>query len=173
MRCSQLTARGEPCRNGPVEGSDRCASHLRLTGAKHTLTREVADRLVLLIRAGNHVGVACMAAGVPKPTFYRWWHRGDPAGTDSRDAGFRELRERVEQAKAEGEAQLVTRVAADATRNVTSAIWLLERLHPERWARVTQREAVPSSGDESLAAAVDPFAEFDELAEARAKRVAQ
>jgi hypothetical protein len=171
VRCSQLTAKGTPCRNWAVEGSDRCVSHLRMTGPKSGLTPQLAEKLAQMIAAGNHTTVACAALGIAKSTFYDWWARGDPTRDEPRDAGFRAFRERIEQAKAEGEAQLVLRIRQDATRNVQSAIWLLERTHPERWARVSQREAVPSSSDQSLEEAADPFAEFDELAEARRRRV--
>lgn len=172
MKCTQLTAAGQRCRSNAVEGSDRCSSHLRLTGPKTKLTPELTTQISRLISAGNHVGVACAASGVSRATFYVWWNRGDPDGDEGRDAGYRAFRAQVEKARAEGESTLVLRIAADATRNAESAKWLLERSFPERWARVSQREkdeagqnvaALPDADD-------DPFREVDELAEQRLRR---
>jgi hypothetical protein len=168
MRCSQLTAAGERCRSNAVEGSDRCSSHLSLTGPKTKLTPELTRQIAGLIAAGNHIGVACSASGVSRASFYVWWNRGDPFGEEENDAGYRDFRSTIEKARAEGETTLVLRVASDATRNAESAKWLLERSFPERWARISQREKdehapVPDVDD-------DPFREVDELAEQRLRR---
>lgn len=169
--CNQTTAAGTPCRNRAVEASDRCVAHLRLNGRKSTLTPEVAGLIVQMIQAGNHTNVACIAAGVPVSTFEKWWKRGDPRNDDEKDAGYREFRQRVERARAEGEVVLVTRVAAAATRDVQTAIWLLERMYPERWARVSQRDAAAEREQAERNDLDDPLKEIDELADARRRRI--
>lgn len=132
------------------------------------MTDEAQNRIVQLIRAGSYTEVATAAAGVPRRTFYEWWQRGDPEGTSSRDRECRRFRERIEQARDEGEARNVAAVAQAATTNWLAAAWLLERRHPERWARLSQREKdQPSQPPVPAPAAADVFAEVDELAKRR------
>lgn len=72
------------------------------------------------------------------------------------------FRERIDQARAVGEAAL----AREARTDWRAAAFLLERTAPERWARISHR-----TGEEPPA--VDPFEEFakpDELAARRRKR---
>ena len=67
---------------------------------------------------------------------------------------------------------LVSIVAREA-RNMEAkyAIWLLERMYPDRWARASQREASGTPAAAEAAAPFDPFDEFDELADARRKKL--
>jgi hypothetical protein len=130
-RCTQTTAAGEPCRSWAVAGSDRCSSHLRLAGRKPKLTTETADQLVAMLRSGVPLGVALATVNVGKQTFYRWVARSEPR--------FVVFRERVEQARAVGEAALFARVALGPEMPWQSAAWLLERQWPERWAPISRR----------------------------------
>jgi hypothetical protein len=168
--CSQLTVAGEPCRSYAVRGSDRCATHLGLSRNHSTLTPEVAERIAQVVAAGNYIGTACAAAGVARQTFYGWWKRGDPDGTDPADAGYRAFRERIERAQAEGEARLVMLIARSAAESWQAATWLLERQYPERWARISQREREDLPEPMVVPKSDDPFAEVDELADARRRR---
>ena len=70
-----------------------------------------------------------------------------------------------------GEAVLVGVIAQEAqARTWQAAVWLLERQFPDRWARASQRELVDPE-QELKDAEFDPFREFDELAEARRKKL--
>ena len=155
-----------------MAGSDRCAAHLKVAGAASKLTPEVKLRIVTLIQAGNYPGVACRAAGVAESTFYDWLTRGDPTKDEPANALYRAFRSDVDEARALGETVLVNIVAKEA-RNQTwqAAIWLLERMAPERWARASQREGVVTQQQTEAAAPFDPFREFDELAEAGRKKL--
>jgi hypothetical protein len=150
-------------------GGDRCVAH---TGRRHhglTITDQAVDAIVRAVSAGCYLNVALAAAGVPRRTFYDWWNRGQPAGTDERDAPARLMRERVERARAEGEMRNVALIANAARENWQAAAWILERSAPERWARASQREGlVPELP--APPAADDPFAELDELAARRRDR---
>lgn len=82
------------------------------------------------------------------------------------------LRERVERARAEGEAHNVAIIAREARGgNWQAAAWMLERQWPERWARPSQREAyIDRLADVPVRPDDDPFSELDELAAARRRR---
>jgi hypothetical protein len=171
-RCTATTAKGEQCRNPAMEGSDRCVSHVGPVGRKTLLTSEVAEQLVAMLRAGNYLNVALRAVSVSRQTFHDWMRRG--RSDEPSDVEFRLLRDRVQQARAQGEARAVAAIAQAATSSWQAAAWLLERQYPERWGRVSVRyrdddgPPVPevSAGPEND----DPFSEVDELAEARRRR---
>jgi transposase len=120
-------------------------------GRKVALTVEVADRIVQLLRAGNYVETAVAAAGIGRATFYEWLERGVPEGSAQADAPFRAFRERVDRAKAEGEARNVALIVKAAATNWHAAAWMLERQYPDRWGRPgTQRTGgggAPQVGD--------------------------
>lgn len=167
MLCDQLTVNGEPCKKHAMDGSTRCAAHLGLVGAKSTLTADIADRIVALLSAGNYIGVAIRACGVPGSTYKDWISKGREG-----DPGYAEFAERVDRARAEGEARNVAQIARAAAENWQAAAWLLERQWPERWGRVSVRMRDPVPDDETAVVApdADPFSEVDELAERRRHR---
>lgn len=150
-----------------MRGADRCSTHLGKL-RKHTVFKpETVDRLIAMLRAGSYMNVACAAAGISRQTYQVWMTRGKSG--ESADAPFAEFRERVEQAFAEAETVLTTRIAAASRENWQAAAWLLERRHPERWARVSQRDK-DDREPAPVSAADDPFAEVDELAQRRRQR---
>lgn len=172
-RCSQTTAKGEPCGNWAVRGSDRCASHLGRTGRPTVFDEDVANNIVVMLRAGNYLNVAIAAAGVGRQTFHDWIKRGE--STKLADAPFAEFRSRVEKARAEGEARNVAVIAKAAQDgDWRAALALLEREFPDRWGPVSVRvreidappEPVVPEPDE-----YDPFREVIDLAERRRSRV--
>jgi transposase len=121
------------------------------------LSPELQERCAALIRAGNTVEVAAEAAGISEATFYAWMARGEQSRASDRP--YREFRAAVEQARAEAEATLVTRIAkAAANGSWPAAAWLLERRYSERWAKVTERNRASRDEDE---AKVDPLDALD------------
>ena len=155
--CSQLTAAGKPCRGAAVLGSDRCAAHLKLNGRKTKLTPELTARLTQMLRSGVPLATAVPAAGVSKRTYLEWLARDEPM--------YVAFAEAVEEARARGEAALVAVISRAAPAQWQAAAFLLERGHPERWARLSQRKQEPQPLPET-----NPFAEFDELAARRTAR---
>jgi hypothetical protein len=171
--CNATRSNGLPCAAQAVHDGDKCSFH---KGQRHVeplkLTPELADKLISLLKAGNYVAVAVRAAGISRALFYKWLDRG--ASDAPEDAAYAELRERVERAKAEGEARNVAQIASAARENWQAAAWMLERMYPDRWGRGSVRlrdvpdEEAPQV--ERSADPDDPFAEVDQLAEMRARR---
>jgi hypothetical protein len=153
-------------------GADRCAAHLGLMGRSTTLTETIADNLVTMLSAGNYLSVSLAAVSVPTQTFRDWMHKG-ATSTKLIDEPYRELRSRVEQARAQGEVRLVTEIAKAASTDWRAALALLEREFPDRWGpvsvRVREVEA-PESPIVTTPDEDDPFREVDELAERRRTR---
>jgi hypothetical protein len=164
--CVVITVKGRPCRRSAMPGVNRCAVHINARpGVRSILTPEVADRLVALLRAGNYDAVAARACGVAPRTFREWQQRG--RSDRAADEPYRRLLARVEQARAEGEAVHVARIAKAAEQDWRASAWYLERAFPERWARPQLREPrrEPELEDEPEPSV---FAEVDELARRRA-----
>jgi hypothetical protein len=167
-RCEAKTARGKPCRGHAVTGTNLCVAHLRRNGRKSTLTDEITERIVSVLRSGGYAQAAAAAAGVPVRTYNHWLERGDPEGTSKNDAPYREFREKVERAIAEGEAVTVGLISRAALKDWKAAAWLLERRHPDRWAGPRGRrmdssihpgdfaEGEPSSGPDVVDDQVGP-----------------
>lgn len=166
-QCTANTAAGTRCTRKPALGLAVCAVHAGLTRVgRHTkLSAEVQDRIINILRAGGYDETAAAAAGIPRQRFYDWLRRGDPAGELPENEVFRDFRTAVERARADGEVRNVAMIAQQAQTNWQAAAWLLERRHPERWARPSQRETEPRA--EGAASPADPFAEVDELAQRR------
>jgi hypothetical protein len=154
--CAATTAAGVRCRGHAMPGVDLCSSHLRVVGRKTRLTPELADQLVSLLRGGVPLATALAAVNLPKSTYYDWVGAMTPVSL--------RFVERVEEARAFGEAALVSRIASASREKWEAAAWLLERTVPERYARLSQRAAAPEPDRP-----VNPFREFvdDELAARR------
>ena len=170
VTCGATTLLGKPCRKRPAPGETMCTTHLR--GQKQALTQSRIDQLVLMLRAGTSQTVAARAAGMSDRTMRTWilkGRQGDPA--------YKELSERLERARAEGEVKQVARIATAAKEDWRAGAWLLERKFREEHgepidvspvfeaaqagARV-EAEATLSSCGESLemnAGAIDRYAE--------------
>ena len=174
-RCEATTAKGEPCRKAAMKGATLCAFHVQRVGRRTLLEPELIERLEAMLKAGNYITVALRAVGIGGATFRDWMRRGR-SSTAPGDELYRELVERVDVARAEGEIRNVAQIASAARDNWQAAAWILERSAPERWGRVSTKLRLPAElppeEDPNLtrAAEDDPFAEVDELAAKRRAR---
>jgi transposase len=101
-------------------------------GRPTKLTPELQKRIVKLVRDGNYIETAAIAAGITKQTFYNWMERGK-AGEEP----FAEFFDALKRAEAEAEAEIAATVRAglrDAPQ-WQSAMTFLERRWPTRWGR--------------------------------------
>jgi hypothetical protein len=179
-RCSATTVRGKPCSREAAPGSELCSYHERRSprGRPTLLTDELADRLSNLLAAGNYDETAARAAGISARTLRDWLHRG--LSSRDRDEPYRRLRGRLDEARANGEAAHVARIAkAAADGDWKASAWFLERSYPARWGRPALRppldgrdeddvEAPAPADPEPVAPPPGVFSEVDELARKRA-----
>jgi hypothetical protein len=165
--CVATRADGHPCEAPAMIGATLCVAHIGRVRNTPTMTGEIVDRIVRAVGAGAYLAVAIASAGVPQSTFYDWWKRG--ADGEPGDAPFREMRQRVERARAEGEVRNVGLIAAAAQESWQAAAWMLERSYPDRWARPSQRDlTIPPTTEPTPEE--DPFADVVDLAERRRSR---
>jgi transposase-like protein len=103
----------------------------RSPGRPTSLTPELQDAIVALVKSGNDVKTACAVVGVGRTTYYRWMARG--ASDDPADAAYRVFAAEVEQARAIAEAALVRSLADVSRLNWRVALERLERMYPHKW----------------------------------------
>ena len=89
------------------------------------------QRVVDLIRAGNYLEVAAMAAGIHRSTLYRWMRHG----RDQKRGRYRKFLSQVEKAQAEAESRDVALIAKAAPDDWKATAWRLERKAPRRYGR--------------------------------------
>lgn len=111
--------------------------------------------IVERVRAGAYPEVAAASTGVHPSTFYRWKTWGEDRVENGRvrraRAGYREFREALSRAEAEGEMVHVANVAKAAPDDWRAAAWYLERRAPTRWRRRDSLwHAGPGEGDAPL-----------------------
>jgi hypothetical protein len=95
------------------------------------LTAEVAEAIVIALRAGAPRGLAARNAGVSEPTFYRWLAEGREQAKGPK----RKLLDAVEQAEAKAELHAVACWRSAMKDNWHACERYLERRHPEEWSR--------------------------------------
>ena len=123
-----------------------------------SLDDSVKARIVAAVEAGCGRRVAAQAAGVDRSTLLRWL----ASGRDGVEP-FASLLREVQVAEARGEASCLDVIRAASARTWQAAAWLLERRHPERWARrepkppaaPLRQRSVSDMSLEELAAIVD------------------
>jgi len=153
-----------------MQGAKLCAQHLGVArGPEPSLSKELIELLVSMLRVGNLIPVAARAAGVSRATLYRWL---DDARRPGASELLVELHERVAKARAEGQVRLVAEIASASSTDWRAAAWLLARGYPEEWAQDATRIEIAPTPATSEARGDDPFAEIDELARKRAARTA-
>ena len=157
-QCSKPAAVGS--RYCGVHGGAR-----RKVGAPLRISRELIDTIAESIRAGVTYDVAAQSAGIHRSTIVAWRERGEAdletaqtaaaaldelkkaaprdraaikaakAELEAADSLFALFADELTRATAKGEATLVEAIRAHRYTDWRAAAWLLERRHPERWAR--------------------------------------
>jgi len=108
-------------------------------GRRTKLTKEVQQKIVDAVRAGNYLEVAAAYAGVGENTLHEWVARGE--GRDphrSKTELYSDFAAAVKVARAEAEATAVAIVRMAMTDNWQAAMTFLERSFPTRWSRRTE-----------------------------------
>jgi len=106
----------------------------------------VTQKIVDLVRAGNYLEVAAIAANVHRTTVHRWLR----LGREQRRGKYRRFLDAVEKALADAEARDVALIAKAASEDWRAAAWRLERKAPRRYGLRVQ-----SSVQEELEGVLD------------------
>ena len=106
-------------------------------GRPSKLTSERLERLTDALRAGHTRATAAALAGIGESTLYAWLQ-----AANQRDAApeFVDFLEAVKKAEFEGEDALVGIIRNAAEKTWPAAAWILERRHPDRWAKKIKSE---------------------------------
>ena len=146
-QCVAMTQKGTRCEHRAAPGSELCGNHLR----RGLYSPERADRLILMLQAGNVAAVACRAAGLSERQFYVWIERGRRG-----EEPYREFADRVERARAEAEVRSVTQIANAATADWRAASYMLDkRLRDELPAPLDTTKLADRAADVAREEAVD------------------
>jgi predicted site-specific integrase-resolvase len=97
---------------------------------KAKINPELIDLICGHLKEGNYDVVAAQAAGITRQTFYNWIRKGKA----QREGIYFDFYRRVEEAKSQGEVELITTIRKASNRTWTAAAWILERSRPQRWA---------------------------------------
>lgn len=133
-----MTHAGDQCSKPAAVGSKYCGVHggaRRKVGAPLKISRPLIDTIVQSIRRGVTYDVAAQAAGIHRSTLIAWRERGELDLEEHTDSLFAYFADELTRATAAGELGLVERISAHGLVDWRAAAWLLERRHPERWAR--------------------------------------
>ena len=112
------------------------------------LNPDIKNTILDLIRKGNYVKTACIAAGVSERVFYEWQKRAEAGGeTGGGDDNvyvqfFRELKNARQANIAERVAKI--QQAGEKEQNWTANAWLLERMEPGEYGKRMELEVGPS-----------------------------
>ena len=140
---STATSTGKPCQRGP-----NCPYHQQEgapeTGRPTKLTRERQERIASMLEKGHSINAACRANGISAKTYHGWVRRGG-----NQDEGiFREFRNRVTRARAEGERRYIEKAqdAAIQSKNAQALLRMAQLQYPESWSEDASSPARGRSG---------------------------
>ena len=100
-------------------------------GRPSKISKEVVDRIINAVKAGNYIETAAAYAGISKPTLYAWMKKGN----EQSKGIYRDFLNAIEKALAESEVRDVMIIGSAAKDNWQAAAWRLERKFPKRWGR--------------------------------------
>lgn len=130
------------------------------------LTEDVEKRLCEAIALGCSKTMASRLAGVDPSTLWRWTEQGEADLAQEKDSAYCKLRNGLKKAEAAFQAYALTVIHDAAPKNWQAAAWLLERKHPEEWARKDRTETAEQIEQLKLEARKEILAEMAaELAE--------
>jgi lauroyl/myristoyl acyltransferase len=114
-------------------------------GRRSKLTDEIERKICNGIKLGLKYEQAALVAGISVRSLYNWKEKGEKA----KSGKYFQFVQSLKKAEAEGEGVLLTRIHQEAKEGTwQAAAWILERRHPERWARTTKNELTGKDGTE-------------------------
>jgi hypothetical protein len=139
-KCRGETKAGNPCQGVAAAGSAYCGVHggsRKPIGRKIKLNHDTVERICKAVKKGTTWEVAARAAGVHERTLLEWRNRGEEEDAQGRDTIYAHLHRETMRATAMAESDLVDLIRKHAREDFRAAIFLLERRHPERWAKTS------------------------------------
>lgn len=137
-QCSATTKAGARCRKAAAADSGLCLTHQGVV-KRSTLTREMADSIVGLVREGVLPETAAVALGTPASTFWGWLSEKRTASGDALP-----LAARIEDAKAAGELVHLRRIIEAGKKDWRASLKVLQILNPDRYAAQGPAPKAPS-----------------------------
>lgn len=126
---------GQPVLAGEPKVSAKTGK--RRKGKPRAIDGHQINRIVKSIRAGNYVKQAVISAGANYHTHLNWMEKGKKGIRP-----YDEYYERIEQAKAECETEIVDALNESIKNGNTGvAQWMLSRKYPKRWEKTERVEA--------------------------------
>lgn len=117
-----------------------------IKGNPRALNDKKIDSICNLIRCGNYVKPSVQACDVNYNTFLSCMNKGKKGVVPYEDWYYK-----VEQAKAEAEIGMVTRIHESAENgNVGADMWHLSRMFPNRWGQSKRIEAKVDNSQEII-----------------------
>ena len=97
---------------------------------KTSLTPEIQEKIVGLIKLGNYVDTTCKIVGIHKDTLYEWLKRGRTG-----EEPFATFMVAFEEAIGQAEAMLIAGIRAAGKEHWQAMAWMAERRFNKRWGR--------------------------------------
>lgn len=136
------------------------------------LTREVQERILQAVQAGNYLDTAAQYAGIDASTMRRWVVKGEAANAPE---PYRTFCTALKSARATAEVRSVALIQSAASNGTwQAAAWYLERSYPDRWGRTRVEVTGGSDADPPIRVEISPealAAKLQTLAAKQAKQV--
>ena len=116
--------------NGKVSEEVKAEIVKSKQGRKTKYTKELGEKLVKYVQAGNYVSIACQAVGICEATYYDWIKRGDKG-----EKPFLKFVKAIKEAQALAVARNVTMIQMATEKNWQAAAWWLERTQWKLYGR--------------------------------------
>lgn len=109
------------------------------------LTKEVQEKIMQAVQAGNYLDTAANYAGVDGSTMRRWVQKGEAPNAPE---PYRTFCTSLKSARAAAEVRSVALIQQAAGGGTwQAAAWYLERSYPDRWGRTRIEVTGGSSGE--------------------------
>jgi hypothetical protein len=109
------------------------------------LTKEVQERILQAVQAGNYLDTAAQYAGIDASTMRRWVVKGEAPNAAE---PYRSFCTALKSARATAEVRSVALIQSAASNGTwQAAAWYLERSYPDRWGRTRVEVTGGSDGE--------------------------
>ena len=101
---------------------------------KSVMTPHLVTHICGILREGNYVETACLAAGVSKSTYYTWLRRANEDEAAGENTMYVDFKNQVEKSRAEAEVALLESIK-NGDKGWQAKAWVLERTKSGRFGQ--------------------------------------